>query len=109
MRIGSLRHLVELQARVDSIDGNGDTVTTWQPFSQVYAEIAPLSAREFVAAQSLQSAVSCRITIRYLAGVTASMRVVHGSTIYNIAGVLADPSSGREYLTLACSEGVNDG
>lgn len=109
MRIGALRHLVALQQRVDTIDGNGDTVTSWQPFAQVYAEIAPLSAREFVAAQSLQSSVSCRITIRYLAGVTATMRVVHGSTVYNIAGVLADAGSGREYLTLACSEGVNDG
>ena len=37
------------------------------------------------------------------------MRVVHGSKVYNIAGVLPDAGSGREYLTLACSEGVNDG
>ncbi|TKE23299.1 head-tail adaptor protein, partial [Klebsiella pneumoniae] len=29
--------------------------------------------------------------------------------IYNIEGVLPDPRSGREYLTLPCSEGDNDG
>lgn len=109
MRVGALRHLIDLQSKASTIDGNGDTVETWSPVAQVYAEIAPLSAREFIASQAIQSSVTTRITIRYRAGVLASMRLVHGSTIYNIAGVLPDPKSGREYLTLACSEGVNDG
>lgn len=109
MRVGALRHLVEIQSLSSTIDGNGDTVQAWTPVAQVYAEIAPLSAREFIASQAIQSAVTTRITIRYRAGVLASMRLVHGDTIYNIAGVLPDPKSGREYLTLACSEGVNDG
>jgi hypothetical protein len=37
------------------------------------------------------------------------MRVNHNGTIYNIHGVLPDKKSGREYLTLACSTGANDG
>lgn len=37
------------------------------------------------------------------------MHVHHGNRIYNIEGVLPDNCSGRKYLTLPYSEGVNDG
>jgi head-tail adaptor len=54
----------------------------------------------------VQSQVSARITIRQRSGITAAMRVVHGSKVYQIEGVLPDKESGLEYLTLPCSEGV---
>ena len=49
-----------------------------------------------------------RITIRYRA-VTAKMRVLHGSTVYNVHAVLPDKDSGTEYLSLMVSQGVNNG
>jgi SPP1 family predicted phage head-tail adaptor len=66
--------------------------------------VEPLSARELIQAQAMQSEVSARITIRWLSGVKATMRIVHGSAIYRIHGVLGDRDSGREYLTLPVSE-----
>lgn len=109
MRIGSLRHEVTIQSLAEGVNVAGDTVATWSDVATVWADIQPLSAREFIAGQALQSDVSARITIRYLEGITAAMRVVHGATIYNIRGVLPDQASGREYLTLPCSQGVNNG
>lgn len=109
MRIGALRHSVDIDQLTSTLDAEGRTVEAWTPFATVWAEIVPLSAREFVASQSAQSQVVARITIRHLAGVKASMRVKHGSAIYNIQGVLADMASGIEYLTLPCSLGTNDG
>ncbi|HDG7399279.1 phage head closure protein, partial [Klebsiella pneumoniae] len=53
--------------------------------------------------------VTTRITIRYREGVTRKHRILFRGRIYNIEGVLPDPRSGREYLTLPCSEGANDG
>ena len=43
--------------------------------------------------------------------IVANMRFVDlaTDTIYNIQAPLADPKSGREYLTLACATGVNHG
>ena len=85
-------------------------VTTCTTFAaSIPASIEPLSAREFIQAAAVQSAVTARIVIRYLPGVTAAMRVRHGSLLYNIAGVLPDKITGREYLTLPVSEGVSDG
>lgn len=109
MRIGALKHFVVIQQLGSSLDANGNTVEAWTDFASVYADVAPLSAREFVAGQAVQSQVVARITIRYLAGVRASMRINHDGAIYNIQGVLADQGSGREYLTLPCSQGTNDG
>jgi len=110
IRAGRLRHLVMLQHPISSRDSQtGDVLRSWENFAQVWADVQPISGREFIAASAAQSEVTTRITIRQLAGVNASMRILHRGQIYNIHGVLADPQSGLEYLTLPCSEGTNDG
>jgi len=107
---GQLRHRVSLQRHEQAQDaGTGILMAAWVDVAQVWAAIEPLSAREFVASQAVQSAVTARITIEFRDGVTAGMRVVHENRLYDIQGVLRDRRSGREYLTLPVSEGVGDG
>lgn len=81
----------------------------WVEVATVWAAIEPLSAREFVAASSIQSQVMARITIRHRQGIEAKMRILHRGQVYNIEGVLSDKVSGFEYLTLPVSTGVNEG
>lgn len=110
MRAGTLRHQVVIEAPHQAQDPeSGSMVTTWVEWARVWASVEPLSARDFIAAQAVQSEVTARIVIRYRPGVTAAMRIDHGGRLYNIHGVLPDTRSGREYLTLPVSEGVNDG
>ncbi|MGL4683506.1 MAG: phage head closure protein [Hafnia alvei] len=110
MQAGKLRHRVTLQARVQvQNQASGAVETTWADVAILYAEVVPSSVREFVAAQATQNEITTRITIRYRDGVTPKHRIFFRGKIYNIEGVLPDPKSGREYLTLPCSEGVNDG
>jgi SPP1 family predicted phage head-tail adaptor len=109
---GKLRHRIAIEQKVDTPDPiTGYPVTVWQSVAEVWAEITPLSVREFVAAQATQSAVTGRVRIRWRTGITAAMRIRHlaDDRIYNIAGVLEDSRSGREWLTLPVSEGANDG
>lgn len=107
---GRLRHRVTIQETVEVQDSDtGDLRTDWADFKEVWASIAPLSAKEFIATAAIQSSVTTRITIRRLNGVTAKMRAVHNGKVYNIQGVLPDIESGLEYLTLPCSEGANNG
>lgn len=110
MRIGKLRHRVTLQkvARVRDM-ATGGWRDAWVDHDKVWAGVEPLSAREFIAAQASQSEVTARIQIRYRSDVDATMRILYRGKVYNIHGVLADPTSGLEYLTLPVSEGVNDG
>lgn len=106
---GSLRHRLVFQSLQRSIDSNGDTVEEWAEVFTVSGSLEPLSAREFTAAQAMQSQVSARVTIRYRDDVLPTMRILFRGKVYNIAGQLADKVSGLEYLTLPVSEGVNAG
>ena len=101
---GRLNHRVVIQNKQLTQDQNtGETLVTWVDLSTVWAEIAPLSAREFVASDTEVNKVTTRITIRYRA-VTSDMRVYHAAKeiYYNIEGVLSYRESYLEYLTLAC-------
>lgn len=110
MKAGELRHRVSIQANQDIQDPDTGAMTpAWVEIGKAWAAIEPLSAREFISAQAVQSKVTTRITMRYRDGITAAMRLVHNGRIYNIEGTLADKDSGLEYLTLPCSEGVNEG
>lgn len=111
MPAGRFRHRVTLQRQqqtqnpvTGAIDVIWETVATGIP-----AAIEPLSVKEFISAQSKQSKITTRIVIRWRSGVDATMRIVHGDTIYNIEGPLPDKNSGLEYITVPCSQGVNQG
>lgn len=117
---GRLRHRVRIDRRVQTRDAFGGVVVTWAPLtgtaatSTVWAEIVPLSVREFIVSAAQESQLTTRITIRARAGLDATLRLVHlvngvDGPIYNPAGFLADKESGLEYVTAPCSEGTSDG
>ena len=111
MRAGRLRHRMLFQKLVPGVDPETHEPTEgiWLDVATVWAGIEPSSSREFVAAKGVQSEVIGRIIIRRRADIQADMRGVYRGQIYNIQGVLPDPGSGLDYLTLPYSEGVNDG
>lgn len=106
---GRLRHRIRIDEQVTLKNSFGEQTTEWEELATVWAALEPLSARESMIAEQTQSKVSVRIIIRARADIRASMRAVHGATIYNIEGVIADPDSGQEWFTLACSSGTSEG
>lgn len=120
---GRLRHRVRLERYDYLLDSNGnalqdpvtgETPREWQEVATCWCEIAPVSGREFLMSQAIQSQVTARLTIRHRDDVDASMRCVHvrsgrPDVIYNIRAVLADVESGLEYQTLMCSQGTGNG
>lgn len=114
LKAGKLRHRVRIEKRISAQDPDtGAFVFTWTHLTSVWASVEPLSVREFVASKSEQSEVTARIRIRFRADINSLMRIVHRvkgtDKIYNIFGVLPDPDSGIEYLTLAVGQGVSLG
>lgn len=116
MQAGKLSHRICPQKRVSSQNAEtGEVVTEWINIASstsdgcIWGEVTAVSARDFVAAQAFQNAVTARIKIRFRDDITAKCRILFRGKIYNIEGVLPDPDSGLEYLTLPCSEGTNDG
>lgn len=110
MRAGKLRHRIQIEAPVTSQDAeSGEPITSWQLVAEVWGSVEPLSAREFVQSQATQAEIVARITLRRHDALVPTMRLIHRGLIYNPEGFLPDMASGREYLTIPCSTGLNDG
>ena len=108
---GRLRHRITIQSLTVGQDvDTGEETESWSDlYTSVPAAIEPISVREFISSKAAQSEITTRIVIRYRAGLTPTMRILHKGKIYNPAGSLPDKDSGIEYITIACSEGVNNG
>lgn len=120
---GKLRHRIRIDRFAENLDSNGDVIQdpntgevsrSWQAVDTVWAAIEPLSAREFIQSAATQAELVAKIVMRFRTDVDATNRLVHmvngvAGKIYNPAAPLADKESGIEYLTLPCSEGVNQG
>lgn len=113
MRAGKLRHRIDIQVKdvprdpVTGAFGEEQWVTKWE---KCPASVEPLSSRDFISAKAEQSEITKRIVIRYRPGVLATMRILYRGDVYDIAGPpLEDTVSGRDYLSILVSAGVNDG
>ena len=105
MRVGELRRQVTIQAEAPSADAGGGYALAWISVATVWASITPLSGTERFNDAGLQSQVSHRVRIRYLADVTADMRILYGTRLFNIHAVLNTDESNR-WLDLLVEEGV---
>ena len=105
LNAGRLRHRIRIEKPMVTQDPDtGALIEAVQIIGTVFASIEPLSAREFIAAQSTQSQITAKILIRYRSGLTPDMRLIDVATgtVYNPAGFLPDPYTGRDWLTIPC-------
>lgn len=106
MRAGRIRHRVTIQQRgTPSQNTHGEDTTPWVDQVTVYAEIKPLSGREFFTAQTTDSEVSTQITMRYRSGITTAKRIIRESRVWDIEAVI-DVDERRRELQLMCVERV---
>lgn len=114
---GVMRHRGTIQERLESQDATTGAITyTWQTvnddrgnWSSVPAHKMPISAREFEAAAATQDQVSTRWVLRWMPGVLPKMRWLSEGVAYDINGIMEDLNTGRDYMTLSCTAGVNAG
>ena len=105
-RVGGLEQRVRIENPVVTTNASGEAlVTHWELFSPAWAEIIPLSGKEWLASAEYRPGVQNRIRIRWIDGVNASMRVVWGTRIYAIEAVLLKPK-GKKEIWLMCSDGL---
>jgi SPP1 family predicted phage head-tail adaptor len=107
VRIERLQYVTDISGDVIQ-DENGETQQVWQEVATVWAAVEPLSAREFIQSQAIQSQVTARIVIRHREDIDPADRLIHvrtgrPSVIYNPHGFLTDKDSGLEYLTIPVS------
>lgn len=113
MRAGRLRHRIDIQRKVTERNPETGALLgeSWETvWEKCPAAVEPLSSREFIAAKAEQIEATGRMVIRYRPGVLATMRILYRGQIYTIVGPpLADAISGKDYLSILVSTGVNNG
>lgn len=101
MQAGRLNSLVIIQSRSAGQDATGQPLTTWADVATVWAHIRHPGGLEAIKADAVVSVVQASVRIRYRAGLTAGMRLLHGATVYEISAVLPD-EAGRQWTDLVC-------
>jgi len=107
MQGGKLRHRLTLQAPVVTQASDGGQVVTWQDVEQVWAQIEPLSMREMVLAQQVQSRVTHKIRLRYQATLPPTYQLVSTSgRVFALASVRTIDERNRVTEVMAVEQGA---
>jgi SPP1 family predicted phage head-tail adaptor len=75
MRIGKLRHKIELQSYTTTPDAVGHPVKTWTTHSTVWAWVRPMSGREVMNSQQPVGEITHKVTIRYNDTIVVTNRI----------------------------------
>lgn len=103
MKFGKLRYRIVIEESIASRDSFGAEVSEWIQFAKVWANVSPISGREFVTFKQINAEISTKITLRYLAGVNTEMRVLFKDRIFEINSII-NPEEKNVSLLLMCKE-----
>lgn len=84
MEIGELRHRIALQKFSIAINENGFEVEDWVEIKTVWASVSNLYGKEYFEAAATQSEKTVKFTIRFIAGIDESMRIMFKGKTYRI-------------------------
>lgn len=101
MQVGRLRDRIIIQTYTDSIGTNGENTRTWSTFDTVFAEIKPISGREYLQNEQVRGEISHVIKIRFRSGILPKMRVTDGTRIFEIVAVLPDRTNAKNIQIMA--------
>ena len=88
MRAGLLRHKVIIQQATETQASDGSVSQSWGTFATIWAQLRPERADEQFEGERFQARVYHRIFIRYLSGVIPKMRILYGSRVFEIQGIM---------------------
>lgn len=103
-----LRHRITLQSRSGANDGFGQETLTWTDVLSCFASIDPAPRPQQVAGEAEVSSRTHVVMIRYRPNITARMRAIYGSRIFEITSVI-DLEERHFWLQLDCTEGLTAG
>ena len=107
---GKRNRKITIESLTQTRDVEGGLVDSWIPFATPWAKVSNLSGNERRVTDhgGKVSEARTEFVIRWLAGVTSTMRVSYDGKLYDIAHV-NDFGEAHRFITLTCSTGVNDG
>lgn len=73
---GAMRHRITVETPSDVRNSVGETSQTWAVFATRWANVQPITYSEQTRRGQIGGSTSYQVNLRYLAGLTASMRLV---------------------------------
>ncbi len=105
IKVGSLKYTIIIERTTKTPDGSGGNTVVWNTHKTLRAKITPLSGRERVYAQRLESNITHRILFRYTTDILPSDRINLNGRYFNIRSILNLEEANR-FLELSAEEGV---
>lgn len=99
------RHLIVVQQRAVTKDEIGGQTVAWSTFTSPWAKAKPTGGSQRTFAGKIDNPAGMEFTIRYVAGVTETMRVLWGSRTFDIKNV-QNVEERNIYLVLKTEERV---
>lgn len=105
-----LKYIIKIETQETSRGDFGETSIKWvTKYNKVYAHFTPLSSKELLLNAQLQKETTCRFLIRHRDDINEGDRIIFKNKIYDIKGVIEDNETQKEWLTIECSQGLNNG
>ena len=102
MQVGRMRYRIEIQDYKSTQYAGGFETREWMKVYTVWADIGPVSGKEYMASNKETAEITNKIYIRFRSGIKSTMRIKHGDRIFEIESVLGDKRSGM--LTIMARE-----
>lgn len=103
MDIGKLKHRITFQDLSNSRNEYGELIEDWLDVKTVWAEIKPVSGKQFFAAKQINSEISHNIYIRYRSDLNSSMRIKFKERIFEILYIM-NLNESNTIMQIYCKE-----
>lgn len=98
MNPGELRHKIKFQ--IQDLEQESEV---WNDVFSCWANVNPISGREYYQAETVNSDLTHRIRLRYRKGITPDMRILYRDRIFYIVSVINEYEKNYA-LQLMCRE-----
>lgn len=88
LRVGKMRHRVEIQAPVESLNTTRETIEGWATERVAWGELVPLSSRELTQNEQIEARTTHTFTTRYWSGLTHGHRLRYRDRTFWITGIV---------------------
>lgn len=106
MRAGSYPHRIDIQVPTKSQDDYGTNTITWSTLhSNIAAKVTPSIGRQYFEAKAIQSEITHKISMRYIANISPKFRIKFGNRYFNIISRINVEERNLE-LVFYCSEQI---
>lgn len=103
MDIGSLKHRITFQKLEQTKNEFGEMLGQWSDFKTVWADVRPVSGRQFFAAKQINNEISHNIYIRYNSELLPNMRIKYKERTFDIL-YLMNVNEENKLMQIYCKE-----